>query len=710
LRQDDGPSSPGDVALVMLVAGVCGVFFGLTSGWQIPVESAQALAGVVNYPADNPFYMYHVQSWTLLHQVPAALLACGLSEEIISMFLGCVAAVLGFEALALGTLAIGGNRLMACALPSIVLVTNVYKECGAVYQTHLVSDIYWTTYGVTGNGYVLLAWSLLGLGYRRWAAFLCGLAPAVHPLLGTWCIAMAAASLAWDWRAQRQHATAMLRWFTVGAVITIGSFALQRYLAGAVPPVDPELASRLLKAFVADWDNHRHPYPLDHIEWKIGCCALAVVVAACAWHSVCLPDRVRVLLRIVLVSSLLAVAFCPLTHFLDRLPSAIAMAMPGRFINLAALALPALVIGLLTRWRRESWAVQGLLTGLMLFCLLRALMLKRQLIYVPNASKVFVAAGLILVYLLAATHGGHDSLPRRIARWATLAGLVSAGWAWSKDWHLAALLWTSAFSLWAAQRWLAAPRPLPMGKWLFGVALACAAAIVVMAVGPWLAVGLAAAALTPALWRPRGLISPASSPPRPSRVVRPRLEAIRYRRVLAVLLGCVGLALIGARLTARADEGLAPFRQWRDDPVFSAARRSQGLILTCPRMGIVQLRARRGVVLNGEAMNQITYVPASGPGMNRVLQRIFGDDLLRPRPAGWEKLGGLMYDSGQELWERRESGEWRRLAAEFAFTNVLTYGDWTLKLPVVARDENLILYNIPTPNRRPDWFRRAAGW
>jgi hypothetical protein len=67
------------VALVMLVAGVCGVYFGLTSAWQIPVESAQAVAGVVSYPADNPFYMYHIQSWTLLHQVPAAVLACGVS-------------------------------------------------------------------------------------------------------------------------------------------------------------------------------------------------------------------------------------------------------------------------------------------------------------------------------------------------------------------------------------------------------------------------------------------------------------------------------------------------------------------------------------------------------------------------------------------------------------------------------------------------------
>ncbi|HVC97587.1 MAG TPA: hypothetical protein VND64_28150 [Pirellulales bacterium] len=703
-RPDGAPTASSEVALVMLVAGVCGVYFGLTSAWQIPVESAQAVAGVVSYPADNPFYMYHIQSWTLLHQVPAAALACGLSEPFISLVLGCLAAVLSFEALALSTLAFSRDRFFACAVPLICLLTMVYQECGAVYQTHLLSDTYWTTYGVTGNAYVMCAWSLFGLRFHRSAALLCGLAPAVHPLLGTWCAVFAAAALACDWRAERARAMTMARWFGAGALVALASFALQRFLARGVPSADPELASRLLEAFVAAWDNHRFPYPLNHIEWKIGWCTLAVASAALAWHAERLPRESLVLLRAVSLSSLASLVLCPLTHFLDRLPQAIAMAMPGRFVNLAALAFPALAIGLMARWRHRFWSVQGLLAGLMVYCLLRTLMLKKQLMYVPAASKVFVVAGLILVYLLATVpRGGRGDGARRIARFGALACLIATGWAWRGNWQLAALAWLAAPLLWFARRKLTVPGAPALRTCLYGIAVACGGAVAAMALGFWLAIGLAAAALAPTIWCgtgfPARLERPGKAVPRIQRRFFPTfcevVQSLRFRRAIAVVLGGIGLGLIGGQLSARADAGFAPFRRWSDDPVFSAARRGEGLILTAPRMGIVQLRTRRGVVLNGEAMNQITYVPASGPSMNRVLTRIYGDDMLKPRPQGWIKLGGLLDESGREIWERRGPEEWRQLGREFGFTNVLTYGQWRLELPVVARDKNLILYGVP---------------
>jgi len=703
-QSDDTTIAPSAVALVVLVAGVCGVYFGLTSAWQIPVESAQVVAGIVSYPADNPFFMYHIQSWTLLHQLPAAALACGLPEPFISLVLGCLAAVLSFEALALSTLAFSRDRFFACAVPLICLMTKVYLECGAVYQTHLVSHTYWTTYGVMGNAYVMCTWSLFGLRFHRTAALLCGLAPAVHPLLGTWCAVFAAAALACDWRAQRTHAMALARWFAAGAVVALVSFAVQRYLARGLPSADPEMASRLLEAFVAAWDNHRYPYPLEHIEWKIGWCTLAVASAALAWHAERLPRESLVLLRAILLSSLVSLALCPLTHFLDRLPQAIAMAMPGRFVNLAALAFPALAIGLLARWRQTSWSVRGLLAGLMIFCLLRTLMLKKQLIYVPVASKVFVVAGLILVYLLATVpRDGRSDGPRRIARWGALASLILAGWAWRGDWHLAALVWIAVPLLGLARRMLAVPAAPALGTCLYGIAVICGAGVAVMALGPWLALGLAMAALVPAIWCgtgfPAGFRWPEKAIPRIQRrffpTIWPLVRFVRFRRAFAVVVCCIAFGLIGAQLAARADAGCAPFRQWRDDPVFCAARAGEGLILTAPRMGIVQLRTRRGVVLNGEAMNQITYVPASGPSMNRILTRIYGDDMLKPRPPGWIKLGGLLDESGRDLWQKRDPEEWRQLGREFGFTNVMTYGQWKLQLPVVARDKNLILYRVP---------------
>lgn len=680
--------TPADVVPVMLVAAVCGVYFGLMSGWQIAVESAQVVAGTVSYPADNPFYMYHIQSWTLLHQVPALLLKCGWSEQVVSLAVGCVAAVLSFEALAMCALAFSRDRFLASLVPLICYATCVCKECGAVYPIRLTSNCYWNTYGVTGTAYMLFAWSLLGLGFRRGPALLCGLAPAVHPALGTWCVCLAGAGLAWKWRDERNHAPSMARWFAAGAACTLASFLVQRHLARGLPSPDPALVEKLLVAFVAEWDNHRFPYPLDHAEWRIGWCALALFSVVYAWQRARVPREAVVLLRIALLSTSVALPLCLATHRIDWLPQTLVMAMPGRFINLTSLIFPAVLVALLARFQR-TWPIQGLFGGLMLFCLLRTLTLLENLVYVPHATKVFVVSGLILIYCLSVPAGpGRATLPK-LVRAGALAALALAAWLWAKDWQLGVLIAVASAVLWIARRRLDLPAWPSLGQCLRGLAVVSLAAAAVVALGPWLALGAAAAAACAVLYL--------AGRPRPGGLRGTGPAKLLERRGTAAILGVCGVGLIGVQLAARVNEGCQIFRHWEADPLYSAARRSSGLILTGPRMGIIQLRTRRGVLLNGEAMNQITYVPASGPAINRVVQRIFGDDILQPRPAGWQKLGGLMFTSGRELWQEREPDEWRRLAGEFGFTNIVTYADWRLKLPEVARNREFVLYEVPSP-------------
>lgn len=128
--------------------------------------------------------------------------------------------------------------------------------------------------------------------------------------------------------------------------------------------------------------------------------------------------------------------------------------------------------------------------------------------------------------------------------------------------------------------------------------------------------------------------------------------------------------------------------------MFAAAAKSHGLLLTVPRLGIAQLRSRRGLVLYGQALNQITYVPSSGPAINRVLKGIYDEDLLKPRPPGWVKCGGIMHDSARGVWQARTPGEWQRLGREFGFSAILTYRDWRLRLPIAAQNAELTLYRV----------------
>ena len=68
--------------LVLAVSGLFGFRIGLVGfpTWHICVETAQVVAGLVRYPAENPFYIYHTKLWSLVIQICAVLLKAGLSE------------------------------------------------------------------------------------------------------------------------------------------------------------------------------------------------------------------------------------------------------------------------------------------------------------------------------------------------------------------------------------------------------------------------------------------------------------------------------------------------------------------------------------------------------------------------------------------------------------------------------------------------------
>src|SRR3990172_13094652 len=67
----------------LLLSALFGFVMTLGNGhavWQVPVETGQVLAGLVEYPPNNPFYLYHIKVWTLLNQAAALLLSMGISE------------------------------------------------------------------------------------------------------------------------------------------------------------------------------------------------------------------------------------------------------------------------------------------------------------------------------------------------------------------------------------------------------------------------------------------------------------------------------------------------------------------------------------------------------------------------------------------------------------------------------------------------------
>ena len=161
-----------------------------------------------------------------------------------------------------------------------------------------------------------------------------------------------------------------------------------------------------------------------------------------------------------------------------------------------------------------------------------------------------------------------------------------------------------------------------------------------------------------------------------------------------VTLGVPLVAAIGPPSLAAGALGSRDAADWRNDPVFAQAFRGRGLLVTVAGVGNVQLRTRRPVLMEVSSLNQLPYVPESGPAMQRILQRVYGVDLLTPPPDD-RRRPGLAPETPRRLWEARTAEQWSALGDEFGFTEILTYRNWNLQLPVAARSQRLMLYRVP---------------
>ena len=159
--------------LVLIASGAIGFHLGYARffDWQIPVESAQVLAGIVRYPEETPFYVHHLKLWTILHQVCAVFLRAGVSEIALSKLVSGVLGMVSLQALALFTFALSGRAVESSAAAVLFFVSGV-TYAGAVYPIFLMGVPF--TYGVVGLSLMVLIAALIGSGLHRTGAFLLG--------------------------------------------------------------------------------------------------------------------------------------------------------------------------------------------------------------------------------------------------------------------------------------------------------------------------------------------------------------------------------------------------------------------------------------------------------------------------------------------------------------------------------------------------------
>jgi len=348
--------------LVLVICGCIGFAFGLsTSTWQVTVETGQVLSGIVQYPKDNAFYMYHIKVFTIINQFSALLLRIGFSERIASIFISGLLGLLSFEAIGTVIFAVSGNAILSILGVILIYLTD-FTGHGVVYPIWLMGQPH--TYGILGTSFAVLCIGLLGCRAYRAGLFCVALAPCVHPSIGLWMALMVAVCALLDWRFVSTVFKKYYPYFLTGLFITALSAAYQIHLMRDLPQIDPQIKEQYFNAYIKYWDSHRTPLYWQgdasngHFPWGVVYCLYSIITGLIGQKLFKENRAVVFIFRIVTVSGILSLLLGFLTQLPpDRIPPILLIFMPGRFINVNNLALVALLYGILTTDSSKSYTI-----------------------------------------------------------------------------------------------------------------------------------------------------------------------------------------------------------------------------------------------------------------------------------------------------------------------------------------------------------------
>jgi hypothetical protein len=349
--------------------------------WTDNVESAQVLAGVVQYPSPTPMYHYHTSAYSLTIQAAAVLLRLGVPEWPLSLVSSGLQGALSFGALSLFALAVSRSAALALVMPVLVLRLRECCEGELSYikllHGHMYPNVYPNDggiYGVVGLFSVMAVLALLGLRRIKAAAFLLGLLPGLHLGLALPCflgVGVAGWYLGHErrrfWREGRLAAA-------IGLAISVAGAAVQVAFFWTASDAAPAARVReVMENFLRSWEDHNFLLPegarLAFFESEIYTFILGVAMLT-VWPL--LTSRpARAMVAGLLAITAAAAAYTVLLNWrADLVPLPVRNLLIMRWLNLSTLAFAVIGLGLLTRLafrRRNTVAALALAAVLALF-------------------------------------------------------------------------------------------------------------------------------------------------------------------------------------------------------------------------------------------------------------------------------------------------------------------------------------------------------
>jgi len=350
--------------LIGFVLGAC-----VYPVWTDNVESAQVLAGLVKYnsPA-NPMYIYHRSAYSVLIQGAALLLRLGISEWIASVLFSGLQSAIGFSALALCTFAISRNIFSSLLTPFIVLrialspstTSSIYLAALHGHNYPILFPTSASLYGVIGLFLTLLIIALMALRKNSWGLFLLGLMPAVHLTLSILCWLAVSLGLVWDRKSELSQLKPFLKFFALGFALFLLTFLWHR-INNQLDPASLTLlpsTNELVEYFLKYWDDHNTLISLPLLPFFFEVDLYLIIMAASYLsafpQSAFSPGHfiAKALLGTTLAATLYVVLQSIFPFLLPlNLNIILSRLLIYRWLNLNSMAMPAMLIGLL------SWLV-----------------------------------------------------------------------------------------------------------------------------------------------------------------------------------------------------------------------------------------------------------------------------------------------------------------------------------------------------------------
>ena len=361
---------------VLIFSGLAGFCLGVVnSTWQASVETGQVLAGIVRYPADNPYYIYHLKAFSLVNQISALLLWFCRCERGLSILTSGLLGMVSFWAVGATILAI--SRSVAISVIGVIFIYfSNHLGDGAMYPIALLG--YDHTYGILGLSLVVLTMALVGNGAYRSALFCMGLAPCIHLPWAIWLIFIVLLACLFDLDFAREISRKHYPYLMAGLFISALSLGFQFCFMQDLPPLAPQIKKQYLDAFVKYWCSHRRKLFSElfrneiHSTWlAVTCCSLSVVLCYICPRLLARNGPLRLMLRMILISGVGALAVGIITEIPPaRVPAWLSVLMVGRYINLNNLVLAAMIIGVFASNRMRAYATNYNLFALFLIAAL----------------------------------------------------------------------------------------------------------------------------------------------------------------------------------------------------------------------------------------------------------------------------------------------------------------------------------------------------